>query len=76
MYSNHASKLAIYFLIQTGAWLNYKLDFLLDGLEFKSQVNYGKWGNEEAVYRPVFFVSTSQNNGVSYVENTVQNNFN
>jgi len=59
-----------------GAWLNYKLDFLLDGLEFKSQVNYGKWGNEEAVYKPVYFVSTSQNNGVSYIENTVQNGYN
>ena len=48
----------------------------MDGLEFKSQFNYGKWGNEEKVYQPVYFVSTTQNNGVSYIENTVQGGYN
>ncbi len=62
--------------VGAGAWMNYKLDFLLDGLEFKSQFNYGKWGNEEKVYQPVYFVSTTQNNGVSYIENTVQGGYN
>ncbi len=61
-----------------GAWLNYKLNFLpcLDGLEFKSQFNYGKWGNEEKDYVPEYFISTTQNNGVSYIENTVQGGYN
>lgn len=59
-----------------GAWMNYKLDFLLDGLEFKSQFNYGKWGTEEKVYRPEFDVSPTQNNKPSYIENTVQGGYN
>lgn len=59
-----------------GAWLNYKLDFLLDGLEYKSQFNYGKWGNEEKVYVPVYEVSPGQKNDVSYIENTVQGGYN
>ncbi|MCQ2959154.1 MAG: TonB-dependent receptor [Bacteroidales bacterium] len=59
-----------------GAWLNYKLDFLLDGLEFKSQFNYGKWANEDKQYVPEYFVSTTQNNGVSYIENTINGGYN
>lgn len=59
-----------------GAWLNYKLDFLLDGLEFKSQFNYGKWANEEKKYVPVYYVSPTQNNGVSYIENTLNGGYN
>lgn len=59
-----------------GAWLNYKLDFLLKGLDFKTQFNYGKWGNEQKEYKPVYFVSTTQNNGVSFIENQVQGGYN
>ncbi len=62
--------------VGAGAWLNYKLDFLLDGLEFKTQFNYGKWGNEEKKYKPVYFVSTGQQNTISYIENTINGGYN
>ena len=55
-----------------GAWLNYKLDFLLDGLEYKTQFNYSKWENGQEVYEPYYYVSDGQRNTIPYLKNTVQ----
>ena len=62
--------------VGAGAWMNYKLDFLLDGLEFKSQFNYGKWGNDEQVFVPEYFVSSGQQNTTSYLQNTINQGWN
>ncbi len=61
-----------------GAWLNYKLNFLpcLEGLEFKSQFNYGKWGTNEEVYVPFYFVTGSVQNKTPYLQNTVNEGYN
>ena len=54
-----------------GAWLNYKLDFLLDGLEFKTQFNYSKWENDVEEFKADYYVSSAQNRSPSELKTIV-----
>lgn len=61
----------------TGAWLNIKVPYV-KGLEFRSNVSYGRWENNDEVYVPEFLISNANNqlNNTSFLQNTVNGGYN